>query len=152
MALTSNRVFNKGLNSEGSIIGEYSKNEIYVSGKARVKPKTLKGKYGETKFKDGTPHKSGYFASYLDYKKDVGRNKIIQTVDLKLSGDLHRDFANGKIEKPEMRKANVHSYYIGLNEENIKKVKRYGNVFLPTTSEKKEFLETLRVELINALT
>lgn len=154
-ALISKRVWTQGLNSDGSIIGNYKGGEIYVSGvvaeKTRLPKFPLKGKTGESTFKNGKPHKSGYFTNYLSFKKTEGRNKKVQTVDLFLSGDLHKDWANGDINKPEATKVNQHYYYTSLSEDSLNKVARYGNVFQPTIVEKGKFLSVIQTEFAKAL-
>lgn len=150
-AVISNRVWGKGLNSKDAIIGNYGTNPIYVSATATPKPKKLTGKNGSDTFKNGKKHKSGYFDSYYNYKKSVGLNKVVQTVDLRLTGETHRDWANGDIANPTAEKINQHEYQQSLSKENAVKIEKYGKVFQPTTKEKKLFIEVLQKELNKAM-
>jgi len=156
MALQSKRIFIEGRKASGALIGEYGKNPIYVSEKYRLKTNLpsfdLKGKNGDTKFENGEPHKSGYFESYYDFKKAIGRNKNISSVDLFLTGELHRHWANSDdFTKAEARKVNQHYYYVAISEKDAKKVERYGNVFGLTKDELKAFNKVVTSELIKIL-
>ncbi len=154
-SLISNRVWLKGLNSDGAIIGTYSKDPVYISGKLSEKTRLpkfpLKGKTGKSKFKNGNEHKSGYFDSYYAFKKKIGRNNKISTVDLFLTGDLHKDWANGNEARPEPTRVNQNEYYQAIDEDNSKKVLRYGRVFQPTKDEKDKFFAIIQSELGKAM-
>ncbi len=157
MAVQSRRIFIDGKNSKGGIIGTYKNNPLYVSGNV-FKTETnlpkfpLKGKYGETKFKNGKPHKSGYFTDFLHFKKTVGRNKRIGTVDLFLTGELHRHWANSDVVgKAEARKISPNHYQVAISDKDVKKVERYGEVFSLSDNEKLLFLKSLKNEFIKAL-
>lgn len=178
MSLQSKRIFLEGKNASGAIIGEYSPKPIYVSPVPGLKTFPLKGKPsgrtrkkitgsfigetgafvvrdievaindGKSKFKNGNPHKSGYFKNYLAFKEKVGRNKLVKTVDLFLTGKLHRNWANSEsLSKPKATKVNQHNYFVGLSEENYNKVKPYGNVFSLSSNERKAFLDIIKSEL-----
>lgn len=151
MALQSNRIFTKGLNKSGSPIGSYMGGELYVSLERSPKKFNPKGKPGSNVEKKN--RKTGYFQNYLTYKQTIGKNKNIQTVDLKLSNELNRSWANGKVSNPKATKVNVHQYNVELSENNINKVERYGvnEVFGLSKSEKDAFLKVLNDELILAL-
>jgi len=156
MALQSKRIFIDGKKADGGLIGEYGKNPIYVSEKYRLKTNLpsfdLKGKNGDTKFENGEPHKSGYFESYYDFKKAIGRNKNLSSVDLFLTGELHRHWANNdNFSKPEARKVNQHYYYVAISNTDAKKVEKYGNVFGLTKEEKEAFNKVVVKELIRIL-
>ena len=75
------RIFREGLASDGSLIGTYSKSPFYVNPnnetlfigvpKPKFKPE---GKYGQTVFKNGKPHKTKYLANgYLELRNSIGR-------------------------------------------------------------------------------
>jgi len=156
MALQSKRIFLDAKNSTGGIIGAYGTEPLYFSEKTRLKTPLrkfpLKGKNGETKFKNGKLHKSGYFPNYLSFKKAVGRNQRVGTVDLYLTGELHRHWANGEsFSKAEAIKVNQHNYIVAISEKDVKKVARYNNVFNLSLSERKIFLTTVQNELFKAL-
>jgi len=159
MALQSKRIFLDALNADGGIIGSYKNpNATYVN-PVTLKSQTnlpagfpTKGKNGETKFKNGNPHKTGYFPNFLAFKKAVGRNKRVETVDLFLTGTLHRHWANGdSFSKAEARRVNQHNYIVGISEADVKKVARYNRVFNLSLSERKIFLSTVKNELFKAL-
>ena len=154
MALQSKRIWLEGRNKNGSAIGTYSKNELYINPKNSPKKFPTKGKYGETKFANGEKHKTGYFSNYLDYKKKIGRNKNVSTVNLQLYGELSRNWANGKITQPRALKSSVHKYYVALLDFNYKKVERYGvqQVFGLSKFELESFYKVLSYELAKALT
>ncbi len=163
MSLQSKRIFLKAQNSDNSIIGIYKGGEIYINPtKApynRLPNKGTKGKKGNSEFKtyhgfetQGYKHKTGYFKNWLNYKKAIGKNKLTLNVDLFLTGDLHRNWANAKIGAiPNAIKLNQHNYVTPLSDENFVKVERYGRVFNLSTNEKKEFLRLLNIELSKAL-
>jgi len=120
MALQSKRIFISGKDADGGVIGTYKGGEIYVSPSANKglpafplngKPNT-EGKTSDKKAtvfnirtqkksrinvkSGGDARKTGYFTNYLAFKTTIGRNKLIKTVDLFLTGALHRNWANGK--------------------------------------------------------
>ena len=150
MAIQSKRIFLNGLNSDGSEIGQYVKKPIYISLKDSPKSFTPKGKPGANKkIKD---RKTGYFESFLSYKVAIGRNAKVKTVDLFLSGELHRDWANSEsFAKQEATKINQHNYVVSLSENNANKVDRYGKVFNLSVKERTIFLDLVQKELIKAL-
>lgn len=153
MALQSNRIFTRGLNKSGAVIGDYGHEEIHINPKNSPKKFTPRGKNGKTKKKNGEPYKTGYFANWLEYKMAIGKNKTIKSVDLKWSNELNRSWANGKVVKPEATKINAHQYNVQLSENNLQKVERYGvdEVFGLSKHEKESFMKVLQDELIIAL-
>jgi hypothetical protein len=156
MAMQSKRIFLEGKNSKGSLIGNYGNYPLYVSEKYRKSTNLpsfpLKGKTGETKFKNGNTHKSGYFGNYLAFKIAVKLNKRVNTVDLFLTGTLHRHWANGDVVgKAEARKVSVNEYYVGISNDDAKKIDRYNNVFNLSLQEKETFFKVIRGELKKAL-
>lgn len=153
-ALQSERIFIDAKNKTGGDIGDYSPNEVRINPKNSPKNFTPRGKNGQTKKKNGEKYKTGYFANYLEFKKAIGRNKGVNTVDLLLFGELSRDWANAKtLAKAEAKQISVNEYIIDLTPVNIKKVERYGvsNVFGLSKEEKEKFYTVLRFELKKAL-
>lgn len=146
-ALQSKRIFIEAKSRSGANIGEYKNKEIYISVEKSPKKFTPKGKNGNTKKKNGDSYKTGYFANFLDYKKEIGRNKNTNTVDLILSGELNRGWSNGLVKKT------AHNYAITLSDFNYDKVERYGidNVFGLSSTEKNVFLKVATDELLKAL-
>jgi len=154
MALQSNRIFLQALNAEGGIIGNYVGGEIYISpNQNKSLPRfPLKGKSGEDVFKNGNKHKTGYFGNYLAFKKAIGRNKRTTNVDLFLTGELSRNWANAQaLSQAQARKISAHNYIVALSERNANKVERYGNVFGISKSEKAAFLKVLQFEFTKAM-
>lgn len=88
------RVTDDGLAADGSKIGQYSTEPMYVSGSAIPPPKApLTGIEGEAKKKNGQPYKSKYYASgYQGYKTEIGRN-VLGSVNLSLKGTMIADFS-----------------------------------------------------------
>jgi hypothetical protein len=87
------RIFVEGQTTDGQQIGQYSVNPFYInpnnpnlSGVATsgIKPA---GKYGQTIFKNGNPHKTKYLTNgYAELRQLTGRQN--GTVDLNFSGSL----------------------------------------------------------------
>lgn len=154
MTLQARRIFVQAKKVDGSNIGEYVKKPVYISPDSNKSlPKfPLKGKSGETKFKNGKEHKTGYFENFLDFKKEIGRNKNVQTVDLFLTGDLQRNWANAEsLRDAKPNKISNDHYNITLRNENYVKTLRYGNVFGITPGEKEAFLKVAQFEFRKAL-
>ena len=93
-AEVSRRIHSDGKNSNDAVIGNYSTKSMYVSLSAIPRPKGVgRGKGGKTKFENGKPHKSKYYAGgYFGYKTDVGRNRL-GTVNLSLTGQVSNQFS-----------------------------------------------------------
>lgn len=154
MSLQSKRIFIDGKDASGNVIGNYKGGEIYVSpNKNKGLPGfPLRGKSGKTEFGNGKRHKSGYFKNYLAFKKTIGRNKNISSVDLFLTGALSRNWANSQaLTSAQATKVNQHNYIVTLTEENLKKTDRYGNVFGLTKKERETFLSVINFELTKAM-
>lgn len=85
------RIFFEGLDSSGSLIGQYSVNPFYINplslttvSAGGIKPE---GKNGDTVFKNGNPHKTKYLTKgYAELRQLTGRNS--EKVDLNFSGSL----------------------------------------------------------------
>lgn len=152
MSLQSKRIFIDAKNADGGVIGVYKGGEIYVNPTKepynRLPNKGTKGKSGKDTFANGEKHKTGYFANYLSYKKEIGRNKNTLNVNLFLTGDLHRNWANSEVVgKANASRVNQHNYVVGLSEENYNKVKPYGRVFNLSIKERSAFLLVIKDEL-----
>lgn len=90
LAEMKSRIFEDGQDASNTAIGQYSVKPIYVNPNNSPKKFTTKGKTGKSKFADGTPHKTRYFAQgYKGFKSEIGRN-ILGTVNLSLT----REFQN----------------------------------------------------------
>jgi hypothetical protein len=143
------RIFEDGKDSSDGKIGEYdSSTPIYVDPKTSPRSFQAKGKTGESQFKNGKSHKTGYFSSYKAYRAGQGRQTSF--VDLKLFGQLQRDMSNS------LTRINPNIWVTGTkNKTNSKKAegaeKKYGKIFNLTKKEKEVFKETLRDELLISL-
>ena len=162
MALSSNRIFNEGKKSDGGMIGSYdTKRELYVNpdkqprktANSRLNIAGLKigGKYGDTKFKSGKPHKTAYVANYKDLRNRQGLN--ISYVDLNYTGNLKSNYENSSRGEPEPVRIDANHYQIVLDSDNADKreglEKKYGVIFNTTVDERQKFYDTVREELIN---
>ena len=89
--LMAQRIFGEGRAASGKSIGNYSTEPFYISPGKSPKKFTSVGIGGKTKFKNGKPHKTRYFANgYTGFRQKAGR----QTghVDLRLTGTLENSF------------------------------------------------------------
>ena len=147
------RIFVNGRSAGGGDIGDYdTKNELYVNPNKSPKGFPTKGKPNEkgiarSKFNDGTPHKTGYFTSYSDYRNTIGRD--ISKVNLVLSGDMQSDFGKALVKITDLKYAST------MRDNNIKKKdgneKRFGEIFKLTEEEKENFVEVLQFETTRIL-
>lgn len=154
VALQAVRIFEKGLKSDGTLIGKYNTtSELYanpVNYKGGGKFKPLKGKTGKSKFKNGSPHKTRYFKNYKELRKTLDRKT--EFVNLQLNYDLFSDWANApKGNAPKRftpKKINNFEYEMRFSRE-INALKRegledkYGIIFNSTKKERAEFLKSL---------
>ena len=95
------RIHNTGKDVNIRLIGagKYSTKSTYISPEQSPKKFSTKGKNGSTKFKNGKPHKSRYFAEgYKEFRQTIGAET--SHVNLQLTGKLKTDFViqnvNGK--------------------------------------------------------
>jgi hypothetical protein len=134
-ALQTQRIFVDGQNSQNTGIGSYNTTDpLYVNPANAPKKFPTKGKTGKSRFKNGKPHKTGYFKSYSSFRQAQGRQTAV--VDLRLSGMLFRDYASSLLRLDNKWIAGV------KNKENAGKIngaiKKYGaTVFKLTDSERK---------------
>jgi hypothetical protein len=152
------RIFTKGLNSNGGRIGQYNdSNSLYINpnDKKRSPIKTTPiGKNGDTVFKStGKPHLTTYFKSYKDFREKIGREGGF--INLVLFGNLKINFENNsRGNGPEPVKVNANEYHTGLDNENsLKKSgaeKRFGDIFDHTKGEIDTFHRVVGLELKNA--
>ncbi len=143
------RIFVDGKGSDNGRIGSYNTTKpLYVS--PEISPKTFpkKGKTGETKFKNGRDHKTGFFNSYKEYRQKQGRQTSF--VDLKLSGQLQKDISNS------LTKVTPNKWVTGTkNSKNSDKLNgaedKYGKIFSLSKPEKNDFKKVLQFEVIKFL-
>jgi len=151
MGLQSKRIFTEGKNSDGSVIGTYSKDPVYISVAKSPKKFTPKGKDGKTKKKNGSQRKSGYFQNYLAYKKTIGLNQSVDSIDLVLSRKLLKDWCkSASVGAARATKINNNEYIVTLAKDSLDKVEKY-NVTDLTKDERKKFFEVINFELKKAL-
>lgn len=92
------RIFTDGRSTNSSRIGDYNTKAFYA-GKSQLKglPKSKfkpKGKTGQSKFKNGKPHKTTYLKNgYFQFRKVAGRQN--RYVDLNLTGASERSIQFG---------------------------------------------------------
>lgn len=142
------RIFVNGKLADGSDIGNYNAtNELYIDPKKSPKNFPTKGKpnkkgIAKAKFQDGTPHKTGYFKSYKDFRETIGRET--SKVNLVLFGDLQSDFGKALIKITDLKYAST------LRDNNVKKKdgneSRFGEIFKLSEEEKNNFIEILKFE------
>lgn len=93
--MQEDRIFNKGTDSKGGPVGNYSTKPVYISLSASPRQFPAKGKTGQTKFKNGKMHTSGYFAGgYYQFKQAVGRAGAGKKINLELSGHFRKGFSS----------------------------------------------------------
>ena len=122
------RIFQRGEATDGSAIGSYSKEPIYVSVKknSQVRSSSLKpsGKYSkEPKFKNGKEGKSQYFSDgYSGYRAQVGRES--EKVNLNLTGQTQQELGSPTVRNglPSIEFVNDKTVEIAAgNEEHFGK-------------------------------
>lgn len=147
-SMVAQRIFEKGQNAGDTKIGDYNNsNEIYVNPKSSPKKFSTKGKDGKTKFKNGKPHKTGYFKSYKSFRTAIGRQTAF--IDLKLSGLLSKDFSNSLQKSGQVWISGV------KNKANVGKVEgaedRYNNIFKLSKKERSELKRIASAEALRIL-
>lgn len=142
-ALQVERIFESGLASDNTKIGQYNSTDpLYVSnqnspikGSGKGKP-NLEGKSKKTK--------TTYYESYKDYRATIGRESGF--VNLRLFGRLQSDLANAPIQ------VNENTYDVRVSSESYGKLKgnekRFGKKITRLTDEEnKTYLKVLNFEL-----
>lgn len=146
------RVFDAGIDANGSKIGSYSTKPIYVSlagQSSQVRSSSLKGagKYSrDPKFKNGQPRKSQYFPDgYSGYRAAVGRQN--QKVDLRLTGSLLRSIQVGQTQSTVTLGFNNDKEFMKAvgNEERFNKT-----IFSASEAELSKIEEKWQDEVTNA--
>lgn len=162
----SERIFNEGLTTAGSKIGQYdTKRPLYINpnksprkggNKAQGIQGLLptKGKTGERKFKNGKEHKTTYVNNYKDFRNRIGRR--IDFVNLNLSGDLRSDYASGIRGSHNPEKISPHEYKVTIKRpDNLEKLSglenKYGTITKLSQGEKQNFFDILSKEIKLAL-
>lgn len=148
-AMMLERIFEKGQMPDGSQIGVYDyKNPLYVNPENSPKAFPKKGKNGDTKFSDGKPHKTGFFESYQEYRKKIGRQT--SKVDFTLSGLFKSDCSRAVVKISDLRyESKVSTQRSSDILDGIED--KYGNVFSLSDKEKENFAETIKFESLRVL-
>ena len=152
----ASRIFVKGLATDGSKIGNYSKKDLYLSDNQiaslpNVKS-TRKGKTGKNKFKDGKEHKTTWFEGWYGVREEAGRNT--DKVDLSFTGDLQSEFTNSvRVNDAKPNYIDTNTYETRVTTElNVNKArgneKHFGKeIFTVSPQEKEIFYSTAEYEL-----
>jgi len=170
-----NRIFEDGKKTDGSVIGQYnSTTPLYINPKnspKSFKPEGKPIKVGTVKKgkrngqdielrntvrlveKNVVEHKTRWFASYKDFRNQIGRR--IDFVNLTLSGDFKSDFRKGKAIA-QATKIDANKYTIQLDRPLSEKkeegfTEKYGVIFDPSQKEITEFERNVNLELNNEL-
>lgn len=99
---TVDRIFKDGKASDGTTIGDYSTEPIYVNPDKSPRKFTPLGKNKKSKFKNGKKKKTRYFPTgYAGFRKKAGRNS--PTVNLLLTGNLRASFQLQSKGKPPFK-------------------------------------------------
>jgi len=155
--MQEDRIFNKGLDSKGSPVGTYSTEPIYISLRATPKKFPPRGKNGQTKFKDGKQHRSGYFAGgYYQFKQAIGRAGAGRKINLELFGHFRKGFANSA-NPAKLNKTGFEVVYsvkhTGANPKGKVEgiIENYPQAFKLSVKEREYILEKFREIFIDAI-
>lgn len=164
LAKQSVRIFTDGKNSSGTLIGNYSTEDIWINpnppsgdfiprNNGGFSP--LTGKTGKTEFasgkRKGQPHKTSYFKGWKGLRDAQGLPT--SHVDLNFTGELFSDFCNPQGGIPTTRKVNNQEFITSLRKE-LSQNKLSGAELLfkceigrLTKEERAEFLKVLQFEM-----
>lgn len=153
VAMQARRIFIDGIKSDGSPIGQYSTDPIYVNPNTGASPRKTSqktrsgfvlegleptvGKFGEHIFtartahrgvpgtKAGDPHRTTYLpGGYKELRNRTGRR--IDRVNITFSNDLLSDFCNAQVAaKAAPVKISANEYHVSL-KRSINQLKREG--------------------------
>lgn len=141
-ALQVGRIFTDGVSSTGGKIGKYNSTKpLYIHPYSSRKNIKTQGKSGQTKFKNGKPHKTGYFQSYAAYRRAMGLGSSF--VNLNLTGLLEEDYTNSLTQQGM-------TWVTGTkNVANSKKLrnifKKYGTSSFKLTESEKKLLPKIAI-------
>lgn len=99
-ALIENRVVQTGKTATGGKFSNYSITETYINTSKPGIPRKVApvGKTGETKFKNGEPHKTTYFKNgYKGFRSSQGR--VSNFKNFELTGEMWRGFGVENLQK-----------------------------------------------------
>lgn len=152
---TQQRIFDKGMGSEGNSLKEMSTKPIYINPENSPRGFQAEGKTGKKEFKSGKRKGQKYVTKYFSggykqYKQVIGRaNKYLQNF-----GRLRSDMAAGLTA---LNPVNNSVEWGPKSQDNIDKIlglqRRKGAILSPTKQERELFTDTFRYEvnkIINA--
>jgi hypothetical protein len=139
------RIFEEGKDSSGEKAKYNSSDPIYVNPNTES-PKRFppKGKTGKTKFKNGEPHKTGYFNSYKDFRQKIGRETGF--MNLNLFGNLQNDFGKGVVKLTN--ESWISTVTSVLNKGKLEK---FADYFSLNKDERLNFKDVLEFESLKIL-
>jgi len=143
------RIFEQGLNGNGAKIGNYNSSDpIYIKPDESPKGFPTKGKNGETTFKNGKQHKTGYFDSYKAFRQAISRETGF--VNLRLTENLKFDFTNSLTLM-----GNVYVTGTKKKENSLKvdgAIDKYGvETFILTDNEREIYKQSVKLKLLDTL-
>jgi hypothetical protein len=138
------RIFEQGETAQGNHLGYNTTDPLYVNPKNSPKNFPKKGKTGKSKFENGENHKTGYFDSYADFRKAIG--KTTSYMNLNLFGVLQNDFAKGVIKLAKSAFASTVT-----QEANKVKLEKFATYFKLNKEERESFKDVLEYESLKIL-
>lgn len=141
-ASNTRRIHNEGKAVNGQSIGNYSFKPIYVNPKISPKKFQTKGKYGNTKFKNGQLHKTGYFFGWGGFRSSIGRNASF--VNLQLTGRLRFDWAMEQRGKDWIIGFGSYGAKVSIGNEQ-----RFGKQIWGVSKQDYEMIKKIETEFIN---
>lgn len=144
------RIHQDGKAVDNTLIGQYNSTKpFYINpNKAPRKAGLMppKGKTGETKFKDGKPHKTTYVNSYKDFRNRIGRktDKVNLNLTGKLQSELNLVVVNNKAD------IGFTTSYGGTISEALED--KYGKkIWGVSKADKKEIINIIKEEILKKL-
>lgn len=157
----SERIFTKGQSVSGGTFQYVDSPPMYINPKkafgSTEKLKPPRGKTGETKFKNGKPHKTTYVSSYKALRGIVGREDSF--VNWEATGELKLELENklnNKSAPITPKTVNANEYKISAEDPgNTGKLKglieKYPGVFQLSPTEKETFYRVFNKELLKLI-
>jgi len=148
------RIFEDGIKSDGSPIGQYNdSDELYVDPDTLPKTIAPRGKPG--KERNVANRKTTYFKSYKALRSEVGRES--GKVNIRLTNDLQSDWSNASVgdgiaSNPKPKVISPTEYHIVLKRDNNADKRkglesRYGDIFRLTKEEETFYFDQIRKEI-----
>lgn len=92
IGLQADRIFIEGGVGAGGSRMQYKTGEVYINPATAPRAVPIRGKNGSGDFKNGKKRKTAYFASYADFKTNIGQTNYVNLV---LFGNFERAFRTG---------------------------------------------------------